>query len=242
MDSYVLIPKALQAFSAQRKNLKDKQPQGRLLDLINMRYIGLSGVAGAGKDLFFSLLSKRASCVRFSLADELKLDVRQWCIDSYGVDPVTCPRDQKEIVRPFLVFHGMQKRNKTKGRYWIDRLHSSIKVRESKIEEAFHEFPILSLTEREKLNVITDIRYDEYDNDEVGWLKDELHGKLVHITQYRDGVSKTPANEEEARNEPDLINKADYRIEWEYVKSGQTNQLMPHIDNFVSWYKTVNEN
>ena len=53
-----------------------------------MKYIGLSGVAGAGKDLFYSLLSKRIPCQRFSLADGLKSDVRDWCIENYNIDGV----------------------------------------------------------------------------------------------------------------------------------------------------------
>ena len=32
--------------------------------------------------------------------------------------------------------------------------------------------------------VITDVRYDEYNNDEVDWLKNELGGTLVHLSQY----------------------------------------------------------
>ena len=70
------------------------------------KVIGLSGIAGCGKDLFFSLLSKRLSCKRFALADELKQETKDILVPNYGIDPVTCGREDKDRIRPFLVFHG----------------------------------------------------------------------------------------------------------------------------------------
>ncbi len=53
---------------------------------MNLRMpIGVSGVAGAGKDLFFELISRRLPVRRFALADALKVDVQRWCIDRYGI-------------------------------------------------------------------------------------------------------------------------------------------------------------
>ena len=137
-----------------------------------MKYIGLSGVAGAGKDLFFSMLSKKISCQRLSLADELKSDVKDWCINNYQIDPTSCSRKNKDIIRPFLVFHGKQKRNATDGRYWIERLQTKINSLEKQVNNSPFE---------DMYCIITDIRYDEHDRDEVGWLKNELKGHLVHI-------------------------------------------------------------
>ena len=54
--------------------------------------IGISGVAGSGKDTFYSLLSEVLPCVRFSLADELKREVQQWCKIHYDIDSVNCRR------------------------------------------------------------------------------------------------------------------------------------------------------
>tara|TARA_Y100000310_G_C20406489_1_gene679897 strand:+ start:179 stop:805 length:627 start_codon:yes stop_codon:yes gene_type:complete len=205
-----------------------------------MKYIGLSGVAGAGKDLFFSLLSKRIPCQRFSLADGLKSDVRDWCMENYNIDPLTCDRASKDMIRSFLVFHGSQKRNASKGRYWIERLHNSIMHWEG------------SHSGQGKLGVITDIRYDDFKNDEVSWIKEELKGKLIHISMYKEvpdygeGVlmreQKMPANEEETRNDPKLIDKADFRIEWKHMENGRIDLLAPYIDKFIKWYATENEN
>ena len=94
----------------------------------NKNIIGLGGVAGSGKDLFYSLLSQKVDVKRFSLADELKRETYEWCMKHYNIDPVNCSREQKEIVRPFLVFHGGQKRNQTSGRYWIKKLNEKLKL------------------------------------------------------------------------------------------------------------------
>jgi hypothetical protein len=169
--------------------------------------------------------------VRVSLADELKIEVSDWCKKHYNIDPLTCSREDKEVIRPFLVFHGTQKRKRSKGRHWINKL-----------QDSFDTYQKIKLTDdSNKVVVITDIRYDEFYNDEVGWLRGELGGKLIHITQYRNGSPKAPANTEEERNEPRLINKSDFRIEWKYLENGQTNELMPHIHDFMSWYSADNE-
>jgi len=195
------------------------------------KVIGISGVAGAGKDTFFELLSERIPCERYSLADELKREVSQWCRMHYQIDSVHCLRKHKEVIRPFLVFHGTTKRSQTEGRYWIDKLNDTvIKGDDSKFK------------------IITDIRYDDYDNDEVSWLKNELNGTLVHISQYtqRPDTSlhdspwitreyKPPVNSEEARNDPKIKKKSDFQIEWEFIKNGQIEELGPYVDNFVTW-------
>lgn len=196
--------------------------------------IGVSGVAGVGKDTFFDLLSEKIACEQYSLANALKDEVRQWCRMHYNVDSVSCSREEKEIIRPFLVFHGSTKRRRSNGRHWIDKLNDDIIKSGS-----------------QKIKVITDIRYDDFENDEAGWVKNELGGVLVHISQYTEETDihtgtlvkkfKTPANAEEARNEPKLIKKSDYKIEWEFIKSGQINELEPFIDDFLRWFLTRNE-
>ena len=90
------------------------------------RVIGISGIAGCGKDLFFSLLSKQVSCKRFALADELKLETKEILVSNYGIDPTSCGREDKDKIRPFLVFHGGLRREQTDGRYWVDRLTPKI--------------------------------------------------------------------------------------------------------------------
>jgi len=192
------------------------------------KIIGISGVAGSGKDTFYSLLSEVLPCKQFSLADELKQEVNQWCKLHYRVDSVDCDREEKETIRPFLVAHGSAKRKLSGGRHWIDKLNDKI------IKDKFRGF-----------KVITDIRYDDYDNDEVSWLQNELNGVLVHVSQfsyvpdYGEGALikefLEPANSEERQNDPKVKQKSDFQIEWEFLKSGQIDELSPYVDNFIKW-------
>jgi len=189
--------------------------------------IGLSGVAGAGKDLFFGLLSKKLNCQKIALADALKEEVAPFSQDQYGINPLTCTRKEKDLIRPLLVFHGSFKRNLSEGRHWINKLNKEIKN---------------NLTN--SIVIITDIRYDDYPKDEVYWLKEELEGLLVHVSVYKEvpGLCgshyksfKQPINEEEARNDPKIKAQADYTVEWRKVKGDIDRQLEPHIDTFVAW-------
>tara|TARA_B100000959_G_C14737071_1_gene523392 strand:- start:85 stop:729 length:645 start_codon:yes stop_codon:yes gene_type:complete len=211
--------------------------------------IGLSGVAGAGKDLFFDLLSKKMPVRRFALADKLKWDCAKWCYREYDIDPLGCSREEKEQIREFLVFHGTFKRRLSKGQYWINKLGPDIKG-------------FLLNAQTEDIPVITDIRYQEYKKDEVTWVKNELNGVLVHISQYENKevpdkaqwpktkigkVFLEPTNEEEKRNDPILIKNADFLVKWKKINSDNpldNDYLNEEVDKFVSWYneKTKKEN
>ena len=189
-------------------------------------YIGLSGVAGAGKDLFFSLFSKKFNCNRYSLADALKKEVSPFSKDSYDIDPLTCSRKEKNLIRPLLVTHGTIKRDRSKGRHWIDKLNKKIKN---------------NLTNQ--IVIITDIRYDDYPKDEVFWLKEELGGHLVHISLYSliprlnayYRSYREPVNAEEERNDPKIKSKADYFIDWQKFDTDRDSKLEPYIDDFIKW-------
>ena len=60
--------------------------------------IGLSGVAGSGKDTFYELLDEQINCKRVSLADSLKREVSGWTLKHYGIDALTCSREDKEKI------------------------------------------------------------------------------------------------------------------------------------------------
>jgi len=208
-----------------------------------MKVIGISGVAGSGKDTFFSILQEKINCKRLSLAAELKNDVRSWCVEHYGIDSISCSREDKEIIRPFLVFHGMQKRRRTQGRYWIDAAHKKISL-------------LNTIGPNVDYLVITDIRYCDYEKDEVFWLKNELNGTLVHVSLYEqeevlvkkewprtktEKVFAPPVNDEEARNDPKLKREADYIVEWPKISKPSTKELheslSPYVEEFAGWIK-----
>ena len=197
--------------------------------------IGLSGVAGSGKDLFFTLMRRLINVKRFSLADNLKEDVNNFTLDKYGIHALNCSREDKEIIRPLLLFHGSVMRKRTSGRHWTEMLQKQIN--HANLPSESHV-------------CITDIRYDEYEKDEVHWLKNEMNGILIHISQfytYKNSETEgfetnflLPPNELEEKNDPKLKEAADFRIEWpkcERVSDAQRDfSLIPFaemvIENF----------
>ncbi len=201
-----------------------------------MKIIGISGVAGAGKDLFFEILSEKINCQRFALADELKSQIKEHCLKEYGIDPANCSRDQKDIIRPILVGHGLIKRNLTRGRYWIEELEPKIKD---------YVFDKTTSSEEDFFPCITDIRYNKYERDEVTWLKEEMNGILVHVSKFTVKNNKrvfvSPINDEETEQNPKLYEAADYRVMWEHLE-GDYDQIKETlkktvIDDFTDWMK-----
>jgi len=180
-----------------------------------MKIIGLAGVAGAGKDLFCKLLSEELDCQRFSLGDELKEEIKPHCLKHFNIDPTTCSREDKNCLRPILVSHAGAKRKISKGRYWIDKV-------DPKLKNYFFECNIGNQNTENQVCCVTDIRYCEYDHDEVSWLKNELNGILVHISQFKiinsQRVFKSGANEDEIKCDPILKSLSDISYECEFIE------------------------
>ena len=203
-------------------------------------FVGLTGLAGSGKDLFFSLSKKilnkkhKAVC-RVSLADHLKEQTKSTLRDMFGIDPTNCSREQKEKIREFLVFYGAVKRKETNGRFWIRKAEKTI----ASIEQNL-------LVEHVKSAVIfiTDIRYDHYAKDERHWIQEELKGKLIHISKYKRElnldeslnlkVAKThdlPPNPQEARFDPLLSEAADVNLIWGEEDSPNNPELIKVVNS-----------
>ena len=211
----------------------------------NCKIIGISGVAKAGKDQFFRLLEKKLEKAgiethRYAIADRLKEELRNFIGWYYEFDVVTCTPEQKEDMRPLMVFHGTYMRKITKGKYWVDFITRRIERENPK-----------------GVVCITDVRYDEYETDEIDWLKNELGGVLVHISRYTeledtDGLKHItsgnipntrsfirPANDHEKDNDPRLKEKADYVIEWPTIHGSieeVDQELSKHVDEFWEWF------
>lgn len=198
------------------------------------KIIGLSGLARSGKDTFFSLLSEKLlisgkKLTRFALADALKEEINPTLQKLYDINIFNCNSQEKELVRPMLVAHGKVKRNQSYGRHWINLLNN-------KIQEHLNNNP-------HDFICVTDIRYDVFDNDEVGWIKNELKGTLVHISmfKYENGnkIFQEPPNADEAENDPKLIKKANYRVIW--PKAIKTNGQMDfellntYVEEFIKY-------
>ena len=84
--------------------------------------IGLSGVAGSGKntvcDIIIKLLDRlNLPYKELSIAKNLKRELSDPCKKLYGIDSSNCSREEKDLIRPFLVAHGQIKRKLAKS-YW----------------------------------------------------------------------------------------------------------------------------
>lgn len=201
----------------------------------NLKIIALSGVARSGKDTFASILTQKLALNGYkaksiALANPLKKFCADFCMQNLNIDVWTNDTEQKEIIRPFLIWFGGAKRKMTEGRFWINLANERInEIRAS------GEYDYV---------IITDIRYCEYTNDELHWVLNELKASLVHITQtivLNDGgrAKLLPPNEHEARNDPYIHQLSNYKVVWDKVDT--TDELLNdaslnyHVDLFLDW-------
>jgi len=157
--------------------------------------IGISGAARSGKDTLcrglIRVFSKNfgIKAIRRSIAgDQVKKDLKDLLQNNLAIDSFTENFTLKEEIRPLLIEYGKLMRNKTNGRYFIERF----------------------IKEEETINIIPDIRYVEYPKDEGHWIKNEMNGFLVFIE--RGGIFD--ANDTEKINNKIIKEMSDYHITW----------------------------
>lgn len=173
------------------------------------KVIGLGGAARSGKDTFAGILAYKLqqagkSVRRIALAEPLKVHADEFLVKYLNITAMTPASEEKQLIRPMLVWYGDVQRKRTNGRYWID-------IAKKIIEESNYDYYI-----------ITDIRYDVYEKDELYFLKKEMNGTLCHISKYvidQNGDKKfvQPANEHEAINDPKIKSAADHIVAWPHV-------------------------
>jgi len=208
------------------------------------KIIGLGGVARAGKDTFAAILEKNIvqsgkSVLKIALASPLKQHCDGFLKENLGISAYTSDPNEKLLIRPMLVWYGDVQRKRTNGRYWIDLAKKSI-------QETNYDYYI-----------ITDVRYDAYEKDELYFLKNEVSGTLCHISKYKltrtqDGSSISiqkefvkPANEHETKNDPKIRAGADHVVEW--ADEGNMSELEllynptlnEHVNQFIEKFKLI---
>lgn len=202
---------------------------------MNKIYIGVSGFARSGKNLFCDIAEKilkekfNLSSKTYALAYLLKKDCEPFIQEKLGLSAFSEKTEDKNLFREMLVWYGGVKRKQTEGRYWTGLLHEELKK------------------DTNDVNFISDIRYVEYSGDEIFWLKKELGGKLVHISKYTYGfptdgrhyrindlskkIYTEAPNQHEAINDPKIRFLADYKVEWEQVTTNGNKQDL--VNNIV---------
>jgi hypothetical protein len=195
------------------------------------RVIGLSGVARAGKDTFAAILEKKLvekgnTIKKIALADPLKKHCDPFLTERLGISAFTQVPEEKILIRPFLVWYGDAQRKRTHGRYWIEQANVTIEANDA---DYF---------------IVTDVRYDAYEKDEIYWLQQERKGVVCHVSRFTPEptgrVFVEPANEHERINNPKVKAKADFVVEWESVKGLTMEEILnapslnAHVDEFIA--------
>jgi len=213
--------------------------------------IGISGVARSGKDTFASILTNQLkaagkSVEKFAFADTLKQDCDEFCKSHLGVSAFTSITEEKNLIRPMLVWFGDAKRKQTEGRYWVDIIDKKVKASNA------------------DFCLITDVRYDFYPVDEIDWVKKECGGLVCHVSRWNwvpfnagnrwigdpDSMRNEkrfvqPANDHEALNDPKVKAKSDFIVEWENVSNRTMQQLavepslVAHVTDFITEFKLI---
>lgn len=189
--------------------------------------IGLAGKAGSGKDTLYNILEQALAPTvvqRWSIGDIVRNELNELNgLTSNDVNLFTLKGTQKEKWRPLMAAYGNACRQETNGRYFINTLDWKLRFCQQPI------YPIIS--------VITDIRFDQFEHDEVYWLKNELKGKLIYIDRYTTDLdgnqSSIPfVNDLERSQDENLRKKADIIINWPTVNDRKTllTYAQPLID------------
>ena len=195
---------------------------------MNKLYIGVSGFARSGKNLFCDIAQKvlkekyNLTSKTYALAYFLKKDCEPFIQEKLGLSAFSEKTEDKNAFRDMLVWYGGVKRKQSHGRYWTGLLYEELK------------------NDTNDVNFISDIRYVEYVDDEVFWLKKQLGGKLIHVSKYTYGfptdgrhyrindkskkIYGEAPNQHEALNDPKIRFLADYKVEWEQIVSVDKNQ------------------
>lgn len=183
--------------------------------------IGIAGVARAGKDTFASLIKKSKKFEgkkirQLAFADDLKATAGEFLKEYCNVPDVTkLTGDAKTDVRPFLVWYGcyMRKQNPL---HWVQPVAQ--KILQDSDTDVF---------------VVTDIRF----KNEADWIHD-IGGKLIHVKRFQPEPLQAsvvpPANEEEAKNDPEVDRAADVHVRWPTARDSNIDSLQRYVDEALS--------
>lgn len=170
---------------------------------MSVLYIGIAGVSRSGKDSLALEIEniiqsyQGGQIYRTSLAQPLKEDCKDFIKQYLHLDVFTDKTEEKSTFREFLVWYGKVKRQQTEGKHWTDLL-----------DERVHKF-------QPDICIVPDVRYQQYEQDEVSWLKSKPNNILIHLQRVAmNGEVVQPANMDESINDSIIQSSADYKIVW----------------------------
>tara|TARA_R110000751_G_C13580756_1_gene459801 strand:- start:209 stop:709 length:501 start_codon:yes stop_codon:yes gene_type:complete len=156
-----------------------------------------------------------------SIANKLKQEVSWVSRELYGINSTNCTRKEKDTIRPLLVAHGEIKRKLSNGRHWVEALTKELAP--------------------DKINIITDVRFNEYEKDEVYWLKNEINGVLIHLSRYDQANGKRvyfpPANDSEKANNNLVKKESDFILNWKSEE--EETKKISSASQMLKWLKKL---
>lgn len=200
--------------------------------------IGLGGVARAGKNTAEQLLISRLgkeNCYSSSFAKSLREETKDYIRQNFDIDAYTQNTEEKELIRPILIYHAKIKRKLSKGQYFVNKLKKEL------FEAGFSLGADLKSLYHEKYKyiIINDLRFGYYYNqifnigDEIGFIK-SFDGIVVHIARLdQNNYIVPPFSEEEKINDPIVKKHCDYSFEWPTINSDNIEVLGEKLDPFA---------
>lgn len=187
------------------------------IDKNKIKLISAAGLATCGKNSLVKIIQEYydPAALEVSLAEPLRSELDNFLLSRFGISAYTQDKEQKSLIRPLLVSYANVHRQRTKGLYFIKKLHDKIN----------------KLSDIRRTIVISDLRFKTYHYDELDYCKE--NGTVIHIKKYKllnkgpENIIKeyiTPPNETEAFNDPIISQNADYSIEWPDL-SGKGNYI-----------------
>jgi len=154
--------------------------------------IGLYGHRRVGKDTFANaLLENHSTLESYAFADALKLELSPFVQEQYHLDIFNVSGDDKELIRPLLIAHGMVRRAQD-PLYWVKKVDEW--VGDSHNRKINH------------ISVIKDCRFpNEYD-----YMKGKYGKSFILVGLSRAG--SLPPTDEEERNEKEMEKRVDISV------------------------------
>lgn len=88
--------------------------------------VAITGTRKVGKDTLYQLVRQiNPQFKRYAFADAVRSDLEDFLKKHYGIDVWNCTEEGKEVIRPFLITHGMAKRRQD-PLHWVKKTIASI--------------------------------------------------------------------------------------------------------------------
>ena len=181
-------------------------------------------MATCGKGLFTSILqqifsSKGERLAELAFATELKLELDAITRKEHGISAFTTNPSEKALIRPEMVALGAKRRKESNGTYWLDKVVAQI---EKMKEGDYYNGVIISdaryLNELKALGSIENVNFHSC--------------YLARILE--NGELLGPANDEEARNNPEVEAEAKHRLKWPTFSEEEVYKAREVVEILVS--------